>query len=351
MLCGLTYGLCYTVVPMYLGEISSDKIRGGITIMLTVMVKLGILITYSVGPYVSFHTLPWINLAAPGLFLMLVYWVPETPYYLLDTNKPKEAEACLIKLRGHTNVQAELSMMQESVNKAQEHSGSIRATLRDLFFTRGNRRALVIIIGLTSIQILCGSQAIIAYSEMIFTRIDSGLAPAHISIIFGVVQLIAAAFSASVVDLVGRRPLLLISVGGTALCNFIVGLYFFLERQGIDTQPLAWIPILAIMVFIVCYVLGLASVLFALLGEIFPSNLKAVAGAVYTITSSAYSFAVHKLFQVVSDGIGSDAAFWGFAGFGIIFIPFIYFLVPETKGKPLDQILEELNSEKVKNRK
>lgn len=327
---------------MYLGEISSDKIRGGITIMLTVMVKFGILFTYSIGPYVSFRTLPWINLGVPILFLVLIFWVPETPYFLLDKNRRAEAEACLIRLRGHTNVQSELNTMEEAVKKAQENTG----TFRELFYKRGNRRALIIIIGLTSIQILCGSQSIIAYSETIFKKIDSGLEPSHISIIFGIVQLIAAGLSASVVDLVGRRPLLLISVCGTAICNFLVGLYFFLERQGVDIQSLSWMPILAIMVFIVCYVLGLASVLFALLGEIFPTNVKAIAGAVYTITSSAYSFGVHKLFQVVSDGIGSDAAFWGFAAFGLIFLPFIYFLVPETKGKPLETILEELNKKK-----
>lgn len=237
---------------------------------------------------------------------------------------------------------AELDMMSTAVLKAKDNNG----TFRELLYTRGSRRAVIIIFGLSCIQILCGSQAIIAYSETIFHKVDPELEASTITIIFGTVQLIAAGFSASVVDLIGRRPLLLASVAGTAVCNFLVGLYFFLERQSVDITSLSWLPILAMMVFIVCYVVGMATVIFALLGEIFPSNLKAVAGALYTITSSAISFAVHKMFQVISDGIGSDASFWCFAIFGLLFMPFVWFLVPETKGKPLDDILLELNTKK-----
>lgn len=330
-------------MPIYLGEIASDKIRGALTIVLTIMMKSGVLLAYCIGPYVSFRLLPCLNLIIPVCFLATIYWVPETPYYLLGRNQTNEARKCLIRLRGHDEVHAELDMMSTAVTKAKDNNG----TFRELLYTKGSRRAVIIIFGLACIQILCGSQAIIAYSETIFHKVDPEMEAAIITIIFGAVQLVAAGFSASVVDLVGRRPLLMASVAGTALCNFLVGLYFFLERQEVDITSLSWLPILAMMVFIVCYVIGMATVIFALLGEIFPSNLKAVAGALYTITSSAFSFAVHKLFQVVSDGIGSDASFWGFAIFGLLFIPFVWFLVPETKGKPLDVILLELNDKKV----
>lgn len=347
MLCGLTYGLCYTVVPIYLGEIASDRVRGALTIILTIMMKLGVLLAYVIGPYVAFRVLPWINLIAPICFMISIYWLPETPYYLLSKNNPVQAQANLVRLRGHGEVHAELDMMSTAVMKAKDNNG----TFRELLYTRGSRRAVIIILGLASIQILCGSQAIIAYSETIFTKVGSELTPSTITIIFGSVQLVAAGFSASVVDLIGRRPLLLVSVAGTVVCNFLVGLFFYLERQGVDIKQLAWLPILAMMVFIICYVVGMATVIFALLGEIFPTNLKSVAGAVYTITSSAFSFGVHKMFQVVSDGVGSDASFWAFALFGLLFMPFIWFMVPETKGKPLDDILVELNAKKSKSKR
>lgn len=340
ILCGLTYGLCYTVVPMYLGEIASDRIRGSVTIMLTVMMKGGVLLAYTIGRFADFRTIAWLNLIPAACFICAVYWLPETPYFLLDQEKDAEARRSLERLRGHSDVDAELSMMQEALRHSKQTSGSIR----ELYVVRGNRRALLIVICLTCIQILCGSQSIVAYAETIFIKVGTGLDANGVSIILGVVQLISAAFSASVVDRIGRRPLLLISVIGTAVCNFVVGLYFFLIRQEVDMSGLEWLPTVAIMAFVVCYVMGMATVIFALMGEIFPSNLKAIAGAVYTITSSALSFGVHKLFQVVSDGWGSDVTFWGFAAFGVVFLPFIWFMVPETKGKSLDRILEEMNS-------
>lgn len=344
--CGLTFGLCYTVLPIYLGEIASDKIRGALTIMMTIMMTTGVLLAYCIGPFVSFRLLPSLNLIVPVCFLATVYWLPETPYFLLGQNRTIEARQCLVRLRGHDDVNAELDMMSTAVTKAKATN---TGTLRELLYTRGSRRAVIIVFGLSCIQILCGSQAIIAYSETIFHRVGSEMEPSTITIIFGTVQVVAAGFSASVVDLIGRRPLLLASVCGTMLCNFVVGLYFFLERQGVDISSLSWLPIVALMLFIVFYIFGMATVIYALIGEIFPSNLKAVAGALYTITSSAISFAILKLFQVVSDGVGSDATFWGFAVFGLLFMPFIWFLVPETKGRPLDDILLELNANKSQN--
>lgn len=342
ILSGLTFGLCYCVVPMYLSEIASTRIRGFLITMITVMNKLGVLLVYCFGPYVSFAWLAYLCLIPPVLFVISCYWLPESPYYLLAQNKHREAFESLAQLRGHTDVQPELDEMLEAVTKSKDNKGAFR----ELFYTKGNRRALIIIVGLTAIQILCGSQAIIGYSQTIFQKVNRNLEASHVSIIFGVVQLLAAGSAASVVDSIGRRPLLLVSVSGTAACNCLVGTYFLLERLSIDTSAISWLPIVAIMIFIVCYVIGMASVIYTILGEIFPSNLRAVAGAIYTITCSICSFSVYKLFQVVSDGLGSDVSFFTFAFFGICFVPFVYFVVPETKRKSLDEILHELNGDK-----
>lgn len=304
------------------------------------MMKTGILLVYTIGRFAGFRLIAYLNLIPVVCFLCAVYWLPETPYYLLAQQKNTEARANLEWLRGHSDVGAELNRMQEAVKSSIEDSVNIR----ELFSVRGNQRALLIVICLTAVQILCGSQAILAYAETIFLKVGSSLDANGVSLIIGVTQLISAAFSASVVDRIGRRPLLMISIIGTTMCNFLVGLYFFLDRQEVDVSGLSWLPILAVVVFVICYVMGMATVIFALLGEIFPSNMKAIAGAVYTLTSSALSFAVHKLFQVVSDGLGSDVTFWGFAVICMLFFPIIWMIVPETKGKSLEEILEQMNS-------
>lgn len=346
-LSGISYGMAYSATPMYLGEIASDSIRGSIGTLVTVMAKLGILLQYSIGPYISIKLMAWLSLSTPVLFFVIFIFLPESPYYLLSKQKNDKALASLRILRGNSdNVEEELEKMKISVKKSQENRG----TLKQLF-NRGNRRGLIIILGLGASQQLCGSQAIIAYSQQIFEEVGSSLGASELSIIMGVIQLVTALFSSSIVDRLGRRPLLLISTIGTTICNTIVGVYFLLDHEDVDVSSISWLPLVAIMVFIVCYTIGLATVPFAILGEIFPTNVKALAAAAYTMVSGSISFGVTKLYQRVSDNWGTYVSFLGFAFFTFFFIIFVYFLVPETKGKSLDNILLDMHNGPMKRKK
>lgn len=247
--------------------------------------------------------------------------------------------------RGHSDVQSEYERMCITVRKSEDNKGAIKEIM-----SRNNLRAAVIIMGLGGIQQFCGSQAVISYAQIIFDEIGSELGGAESSYILAAVQIIGSALSSLIVDKFGRRPLLLFSVSGAAICNTIVGVYFFLANNGNDVRSIAWLPMTAIMIFIVAYTLGLATVTFVILGEVFPKNLRAAAGAVFTIFASVCGFAVAKMFQIVTDNVGSHATFWIFAGFSYLFIPFIWFIIPETKNKSLDTILDELRIKKrVKN--
>uniref|UniRef100_A0A1B0DQK1 Facilitated trehalose transporter Tret1 n=1 Tax=Phlebotomus papatasi TaxID=29031 RepID=A0A1B0DQK1_PHLPP len=337
--CGMTYGMSYATMTMYLGEISSDKIRGSIGTLLTVMVKIGILYVYAIGPYVSISMLAWLMMILPALFVLTFIWMPETPYFLLLRNRPKDAAKSLKWLRKTDDVSEELEKMNEAVKKAQDNRGTIRELLH-----RNNRLGLVITMGMGACQQLCGSQALIAYSEQIFEEVASGLGGSESAIIMAVVQLIVASFSSSIVDRWGRRPLLLLSTCGVTICNTIVGVYFYLLHIEVDMDAHAWLPITTIMIFIITYTIGLATVPFALMSEIFPTNIKALATASFTLAAGICAFIVLKLYQVVSDNIGMHVSFWGFAGFSLFFVIFVYFLVPETKGRPLDVILEDMKT-------
>lgn len=279
----------------------------------------------------------YVAMAPPILFIVCFVWVPDSPYYLIGKNRDKEAIRSLEKLRGHTNVQAEYERMCMTVRKSEDNKGAIKEIM-----SRNNIRAAVIIMGLGGIQQFCGSQSVISYAQIIFDDIGSDLGSAESSFVLAGVQIVASALSSMIVDKFGRRPLLMFSVTGTAICNTIVGVYFFLGHQGNDVKPISWLPMVAIMIFIVSYTFGLATVTFVVLGEVFPKNLRAAAGAVFTIFASLCGFAVAKMFQLVTDNVGSHATFWIFAGCSYLFIPFIWFVIPETKNKPLDTILEEL---------
>lgn len=338
-LCGISYGTVYSATPMYLGEIASDFIRGSIGTLLTVMAKLGILFVYAIGPYVSVSALAWVLFALPLIFIAVFVWLPESPYYLVDKEEMDKAKSSLQWLRGNNQIDSELEQMKTAIVKARANKGTFKELL-----SPSNRVSLIIVLGLGACQQLCGSQAVIAYAQSFFEEVGSDLGSSESSIILAVVQLVTAAFSSSIVDRWGRRPLLLISTSGSAICTAIIGTYFYLVHLEIDMKPYSIIPMIVIMIFIISYTIGLATVPFAILGEIFPTNVKAVAAAVYTMFASAVGFGVIKLYQVVSDDFGIFYTFWGFAVCSLLFVIFVWYLIPETKGKPLAQILEEMGA-------
>lgn len=273
------------------------------------------------------------------MFIVVFVWLPESPYYLVDKERMDEAKTSLQWLRGNNQIDSELELMKTAIVKARANKG----TFKELF-SPSNRLSLIIVLGLGACQQLCGSQAVIAYAQSFFEEVGSDLGSSESSIILAVVQLITAAFSSSIVDRWGRRPLLLISTSGSAVCTAIIGTYFYLVHLEIDMKPYSIVPMIVIMIFIISYTIGLATVPFAILGEIFPTNVKAVAAAAYTMFASAVGFGVIKLYQVVSDDFGIFYTFWGFAVCSLLFVIFVWYLIPETKGKPLAQILEELGA-------
>lgn len=131
-------------------------------------------------------------------------------------------------------------------------------------------------------------------------------------------------------------------------CTSGVATYFYLERINYDVSHIGWIPITMLMIFQVGFNVGLATVSYTLLGEIFPKNLKSVVNALYMMVSSVLDVVVSKLFQTVSDGWGSDVSFAVFAASSFLFVVFVVCVIPETKGKCLDMILVDMGAEKYK---
>lgn len=343
-LMGISTILGYVVMPMYLGEIASDKVRGLISATMSVMCKAGMLYAFAIAPYVAVKTFAWIALIPALLFVSIFLTLPESPYYYMSKGKTDQAFQSLLRLRNNKDIIEEYRKIDETIKTQQKN-----ITYKELIQTKGNRKALIIIVGLSTLQQLCGSIAITAYSQTIFQKISGGSGASEMSIVFASVQLIVAFISSMIVDRVGRRPLLLISTIGVAICNSVIGIYFNLERNEYNVNDFSWIPITFVMLFIVSYGFGLATVTIVLLSELFPRNCKAIAGSCFMLSSASWQFVIIKLFQIVADGLGSDYIFFAFAFFSYIFIPFIWFLITETKGESFQNIQNELN--KVTNKK
>ncbi|XP_001865011.2 facilitated trehalose transporter Tret1-like [Culex quinquefasciatus] len=344
---GISYGTVYSVTPIYLGEISSNAIRGSTGVLVTVMAKLAFLLEYSIGPFVTFRALSWISLCFPIAFLATFLWMPETPYYLLAQGNDKAALNSLRWLRrlddNSIELNKEFQQMKSLIEKQKQNQTSMGA-----LFAKSNRKCLVIILLLSCGMQLTGINAILGYSQTIFSKLDMDLKAAELSIIMAVVQLIAVIIPTFVVDKAGRRPLLFISSGGSVLGLVTCSVFFTMDTLGYPVEEFSWVPFVGTLFFIISFAVGLATVPFAILGEVFPKHIKANANAVFAMITSVVVFAVVKLFQVISDGAGTYVSFWIFSLCTTCTGVLIYFFIPETKGKSFEVIQEMMAMKEFK---
>lgn len=169
----------------------------------------------------------------------------------------------------------------------------------DLVTEATNKKALWLCLGIFTIQQLCGSAAVVAYAQTIFSKTANNIQPHHQSVVLGCVQVATCTVSVLLVDRVGRRPLLLLSALGVCLMNGTVGTFFFFQDyQKANISSVDWIPMAALMVYIVCYAIGLSTVPYVIIGEMFPTNVKLYASCIAHIYTGFAMFSVQKLFTV-----------------------------------------------------
>ncbi|VEN44664.1 unnamed protein product, partial [Callosobruchus maculatus] len=140
---GFLDGISFTVVPMYVGEISEPQIRGLLSSAIPTTTVIGFLIINSLGAYLPLDTVSYICTIIPILLLVTFSWMPESPYYFLIRGNIDAAKQSLQKLRGIEDVNEELQRMADAVQEEQETKGSFF----DLFTVKSNRKAVTVTLG------------------------------------------------------------------------------------------------------------------------------------------------------------------------------------------------------------
>lgn len=188
------------------------------------------------------------------------------------------------------------------------------------------------------------------YADIIFDQANSNLESKYLTMILGVIQIIFSIISMFITDHYGRKSLLIISAIGSGCSTAIVAIYFNLQYNHINTNHLVWLPATSVMIYTIMYALGLASVPFTLLSEIYPINVKALGSTIFLVLISLLSFVMSTLYLIITDIVGAHVPFWIFTACSLAGALFIFLCVPETKGKTFEQIQEQLQG-LSKNRK
>lgn len=341
-LCGLAVGCTFTVLPMYIGEIAEDEVRGSLGSFMQLFIVLGLLFSYSLGPYMSIKQFNIACLVVPIAFAVLFFmFIPESPYYLIKADDEENAVESLMKLRAKSKdaVQKEIEEIRTAVTEAQEN----KASFMDIFKSKGLTKALFLSCSLVTIQQFSGINVVLFYAQDIFTDAGSSLAPEICTIIIGVVQVFASGSTPMLVERKGKRFLLILSAAGMGLSQIVLGYFFYLKDGGKDVSSIGIVPVVSLIAYIITYCLGFGPLPWAVMGELFPGNIKSAASTATASGCWILGFVITKYFSLVADAIGKSSSFGFFGVFCLVAILFVYKYVPETSGKSLQEIQDILN--------
>ncbi|XP_066589351.1 facilitated trehalose transporter Tret1-like [Prorops nasuta] len=343
---GVALSFAFTAVPMYCGEIAETAIRGVLGSFLQLFITIGLLYSYAIGPHVS-YTLLWICCGClPLIFFASFFFMPESPYFLLSKGRTDEAITSLARLRRKSPaaVQKEIDDMQVTIDEAFREETKIS----DLFSVKANFKALLYASILVTFQQMTGINLVLFYMETIF--IEAGINPkeSNATLIVGVVQVLASMVTPLVVDRFGRKMLLIVSGIGEVLTLCSLGLFFYLLKYEPDEASViaSWLPVLSLVVYISTYSIGWGPLPWAVMGEMFASNVKSNASGITVFVCWLFAFVITKFSTNINQAFGFYTTFWIFATFCLLSVLFTIFILPETKGKSLQEIQDELNGVK-----
>ncbi|XP_021898862.1 sugar transporter ERD6-like 5 isoform X2 [Carica papaya] len=358
LLVGYGMGLLSYVVPVYIAEITPKDLRGGFTTVHQLMICCGVSLTYLMGAFLNWRILALIGILPCLVQLLGLFLISESPRYLAKIGKGKDCESALLRLRG------ENSDISDEATEIRDYTEMLKRTSEAGIFElfRWNYTHLLVVgVGLMVLQQFGGVNAIAFYASAIF--ISAGFSGSIGMIAMVIVQIPMTALGALLMDKSGRRPLLLISAAGTCFGCLLVALSFLLQvlastesahllnhdlmfltiafyhvqdlRHWKEVTPFS--ALAGVLIYTGSFSLGMGGIPWVIMSEIFPINMKGSAGSLVTLVSWLGSWIVSYAFNFLMKW-NSSGTFFIFSSICGLTVAFVWKLVPETKGRTLEEI-------------
>lgn len=346
LLAGVGIGLGVMIAPVYIAEISPTIARGSFTSFPEIFINLGILLGY-VSNYafsgLSVHTNWRVMLAVgilPSVFIgFALFIIPESPRWLVMQNRVEEAKSVLQKtIEYESEVEERLAEILVAAGIGITEKYEEKAVWRELLSPSPSlKRMLVTGFGIQCFQQITGIDATVYYSPEILKTagIEGNTKLLAATVAVGISKTLFILVAILLIDKVGRKPLLYVSTIGMTVCLFSLGISLSLLRGGPLGVSLAILSVCGNVAF---FSVGIGPVCWVITSEIFPLRLRAQASALGAVGNRVCSGIVAMSFLSVSRAITMGGSFFIFTALSALSVAFVYKLVPETKGKSLEQI-------------
>ncbi|MET1249698.1 sugar porter family MFS transporter [Sporolactobacillus sp. STCC-11] len=340
-LLGLAVGGASVTVPTFLAEVSPVELRGRMVTQNELMIVTGQLLAYTSNALIanlsggSTHIWRYMLVMAtlPAIVLWIgMFFVPESPRWYASKGKLKSALKVLQKIRHINHAKLELVSIKKSIHTEQKIN---KASFRDLG-TPWVRRIVFLGIGIAVLQQATGVNSIMYYGTHILQNAGFQMDVALVgNIVNGLISVIAVIFGIWLLGKVNHRPLLIVGLIGTSSALFLISIF----SQTLQGSPVLPFLVLSMTVMFLAFQQGaIAPVTWLMLSEIFPQRLRGFGMGVTVFCLWITNFLISLLFPVMLDWIGLSRTFFVFFVFGIAGLIFVKFLLPETKGKSLEEL-------------
>ena len=361
---GIAIGVASMNAPMFIAEIAPAKKRGNLVTFYQLAIVIGFfvvfLITYFIGNKMSesenismgWRYMFWSELIPAFLFLILLFFIPKSPRWLMMKGKEVEAENILIRIHGKEIASKEIVEIRNSITK-ESNKEKVSVFSKPLL--------AIIIIGtvLSALQQFTGINAVLYYGADIFEQ-ALGFGKDDIlkqQILLATVNLVFTFIAMFAVDKLGRKPLLIIGGFGMLIGFLMMGftLYFSdysqLNSAGLPTISTSEgiISLVGVLIFIGSFAMSMGPVVWVILSEIFPNKIRSIAMSIAVAAQWLANYFVSQTFPIIVESDANklqvDGGVWNnalpyfiFSVFIIIIIVFVWKFIPETKGKTLEEM-------------
>ncbi|KAG9457493.1 hypothetical protein H6P81_002001 [Aristolochia fimbriata] len=336
---GYGIGLLSYVVPVYIAEITPKNLRGGFTTVNQLMICCGASLTFLLGTILTWKALAILGTIPCLVQLVGLFFIPESPRWLAKRNYLEDFESALQSLRGkHADISQEAAEIRDFTESLQLQA---EGKLYDLF-QRKYAHSVIVGVGLMVFQQFGGVNAICFYASSIF--VSSGFSSGSSgTIAMAAIQVPMTTLGVLLMDKTGRRPLLMISAAGTCLGCFLTAMSFIIQDNEKWKELALILALVGILMYTGSFSLGMGGIPWVIMSEIFPINLKGTAGSLVTLINWFGSWVISLAFNFLMKW-SSTGTFFIFAGVCGITVLFVAKLVPETKGRTLEEIQSSMNT-------